>query len=253
MALPLSARLIVSHRTPFSRRESNSSARDVGSPLHHQGIEGDRTARPHDERVDVELAYVVGEIHCEALHLHARRRRARRRRQASGRGRPRGALNPCSSASARRASSSSNGGTRNVTSPNTSMKMPPSPNGDDRAEQLVVRHADEHLDAAASPSRTRARLRCGRCGPPASPCASSSSYAARTSLAESTPTFTRPGVALVQQVRRRHLHHDRIADRVAAARTAAAADATQLVLRRLDPVRLQQLLELPLRQRLARS
>ena len=100
------------------------------------------------------------------------------------------------------------------------------PDRDDRAEQLVLRRRRSASRRRRSPSRTRARPRCGRCRSAFCAFASSSSYAARTSLADADADLHEAGVALVQQVGRRDLHHDRDSRSRSAACTAAAAEFT---------------------------
>ena len=73
IALPASGRLSVSQRTWFSISREQllvdvdfAHCRSHLPSLRRRGVEGDRAAGPHDQRVDVELGDVVGEIHGEA-------------------------------------------------------------------------------------------------------------------------------------------------------------------------------------------
>ena len=83
-----------------------------------------------------------------------------------------------------------------------------------RSEQRVLGDADDHLDAAAHlladedavdvavlPDGAAGLARSGR------------RRSSRTSLSEPTPTFTSPRSLLCSSVRRRRLHHDRVAER----------------------------------------
>ena len=194
---------------------------------------------------------VAGEVEREALHLHdhvdervdvGRLRAAHAFEQL-------GALR--ARAASRRASSSPNGGTRNVTSPSTSTKMPPSPTITTGPNSSSARRRRPSR-RRRSPSRTRARRRCARL--PAGLRAPAQQLVVRRRgppWPTPTPTSHEPEVALVQQVGRRHLHHDRVADRVARPSPPAAADVHSTSFDGLDAVRREQLLRRALRQRLA--
>src|SRR4029077_21161128 len=108
---------------------------------------------------------------------------------------PASSLKPLSSLIARRASSASNGGTRNVTSPNTSVKIPPvptvttGPNNSSCETPMSISTPPLTISHTSTPS-TRALLSARFA------LASRSSYAARTSLGDDTPTRTRPASLL---------------------------------------------------------
>ena len=195
---------------------------------------------------------VVGEVEREALHLHDRVDE----RVDVGRLRAAHALEQLEALRARaasgRASSRSNGGTRNVTSPSTSTKMPPSPTmttGPNSAScetptsvSTPPRHhlADEHAFDR------------GRCGRPSCALASSSSYAARTSFGRAD--------ADAHQAERRSCAAGRATTPSSrpgsrsrcAAFAASAADSHSTSFDGLDAVRREHLLRLLLGQRVAR-
>ena len=78
-----------------------------------------------------------------------------------------------------------------------------------RPEQLVVAHADDALDAARRPSRTRARRRVR----PARSTRPRDVVAYAPWRRADSPTRTRPGRSCAADRGRRHLQHDGVADR----------------------------------------
>src|ERR1700682_6439311 len=81
MALPASGRLSVIHATPSrSSRSTSDTATPIGERArnqlgsglarHDERIEGHGTLAVDDERIDIELDDVRGEVHSQTLHFH---------------------------------------------------------------------------------------------------------------------------------------------------------------------------------------
>ena len=146
----------------------------------------------------------------------------------------------------------SNGGTRNVTSPNTSTKMPPRPTVTTGPNSSSCETPIEHLDAAGHHLAHEHAVDARALVAGLLRLASSSSYAARTSLRPTDADLHEARVALVQQVGRRHLHHDRDSRSPAAFTASAGRSRTARPCDVLMPYASSSCFERPLRERFAR-
>ena len=218
--------------------------------LHHQCVEGDRAARPHDQRVDVELAHVAGEVEREALHLHDR---VDERVDVDGLGAA-DAFEQLEALELGERAPRFVLGERRHAERHVAEHLDEDaaePDRDDRAEQLVV---ETPMSVSTPPVTISHTITPSMRALPVGLLRLAQQLVVRGAhlLRRRHADLHDADVGLVQQVGRRDLHHDREADRLRRLHRVRGRRA-QLVLRRLDAVRLQELLRVPLRERLARA